>query len=371
MTGRDKWRRFLAGEDVGPMVNPLCDKWCTGDIEYKWDGGGAEPFEPSEDQGQFMGQIMMGKTFGWDPLFYARIPFLPNDKSLIPVVETSAKGDRTQTLTTLKTPLGDLTRIDEQGVLTSRCIKEYLEDESDYEKMIWYTSQIKDFDKEAALDFGRRLRETAGEMGMLGTWVSPSAGSVGIQSLFYHLMDYPDAFERLRDVKMELKQLQLDVYREAGFDFMFFCVGGMDSISPGYYQEWLEEEVCETISWWKSTGGFTLWHGCGHVREYVELGLFNKAKPEMLETLSEPPVGNLPSLSWARERLDPGIITKGNIPLNILYEGTPEDVRAAVRHIKSETKNHRGIHVIGLSDNVLTGTPSANLHAYVDEGYRA
>jgi hypothetical protein len=368
MTGREKWKRFLAGDDVGPMVCPLCDKWNIEDIKFEWDGPKPDFIGPADNRTAFLGQIMMAKTFGWDPVFYARIDFRPKDKSLEPVTATYPKNGKVRTVSTIKTPLGDLTRIDEVGSKTQRCIKDYLETEADYEKMIWYTAAIKDFKRDEALAEGRSLRGTAGDLGMIGTWASPSAIMTSVEQNFYHLMDYPDAYARLRDVKAELTRLHLEVYRESGFDFMFYCVSGTDTISPGFYGEWMEEEIVDTVDWWRSTGGFTLWHSCGHVRALIEKGVYNKAMPEIFETLSEPPVGNLPSLSWARERLDPGIVTKGNIPLDILLEGTEYDVREAVRRVKNETAGYR--HIIGLSDNILNGTPSANLRAYVEEGYR-
>ena len=365
MTGREKWTRFLAGEDVGAMVCPLCDKWGVGDLDYKWSGPGPEPFPGDTEQHAYKGQIMMAKTFQWDPLFYAKISFPPRDPSLTPVVTKSVSGGMTHTTSTIKTPMGDLTSIDESNGLTVRNQKDYLEDESDYEKMLWLTCQAQDFDRGAALDKARALRDAAGDLGMLGTWVSPSAMVTDIQSLFYHIMDYPGPFRQLWEERKKLLRSQLEVYREAGFDFMFFCVPGTDSISPGFFREWLEEETCGTIAWWKSLGGFTLWHGCGHVKAFIEQGIFDEMNPEVMETLSEPPVGNIPSLSWARRSIRPEIITKGNIPLDIILEGSTQDVRGAVRYVKDETRGYR--HIIGLSDNILNGTPSANLHAFVDE----
>ena len=367
MTGREKWARFLAGEDVGNMVCPLCDKWGVGDMEYKWQGGGPEPFPNEDNKNNFRGQIMMARTFKWDPLFYAAIQFQPTNRDLLSASRTERKNGRTYTTSTINTPMGELTRLDEGNGLTTRCLKEYLEDESDFKKMIWLTGQLMDFDRDAALREGRLLRAAVGDLGMIGTWVSPSAMISDTQSLFYHLMDYPKAFRELREARRELSKRHVSLYREAGFDFMFYCVPGTTAISPKFFNEWLADEVRETIAWWKSLGGFTLWHGCGHVKAFIEQGSFNDMRPEIMETLSEPPVGDVPSLSWARKLLDPYIITKGNIPLDILYEGTEEDVRAAVRHIKRETEGYR--HIIGLSDNILTGTPKANLYAYVDEGY--
>ena len=367
MTGRDKWRRYLSGEDVGPVVCPLCDKWGAGDLDYEWRGPGPEPFPGNENRAAFRGQLMMAKEFQWDALFYAAIDFQPNDKSLLPEVEKVKRGDRIHTISKINTPMGELTRIDESNGLTTRCVKEYLDSESDYRKMIWLTEKNCDFDREAALEDGGKLREAVGDMGMLGTWVSPSAALVSIESLYYHIMDFPDTFRELRDARRRLSQLHLDVYREAGFDFMFYCVNGTDSLSPDFFREWMADETREAIASWKSRGGFTLWHGCGHVKAFLEQGIFNDMKPEMIETLSEPPVGNIPSLAWARRLLDKDIISKGNIPLDILLDGTVDEVRGAVRAVKEATGGYR--HVVGLSDNILNGTPQANLRAFVDEGY--
>jgi hypothetical protein len=369
MTGREKWERFFANEDVGPMVCPLCDKWGVGDIEYSWMDGAPEPFAPEENRRQFCGQIMMAKTFGWDPLFYAAIKFTPNDARMIPSVRTSRKGHLSQTVTTIDTPYGELTRIDEHSGITNRTVKEFLDSESDYEKMLWYTVQSRDFQRDAALREGRELRAAAGDFGMIGTWASPSAMLTEVQDLFYHMEDYPAACDALRAERAKSLRIQLEVYREAGFDFLFYCISGTETISPGFFNEWIKDEAFDTIRWWSSLGGFTLWHSCGHLKAFLEKGMYNEMMPEVLESLSEPPVGNIPSLAWARERLDPKIVTKGNIPLNILLEGTPEDVREEVRRVKNETRGYR--HIIGLSDNILNGTPSQNLRAFADEGYKA
>jgi hypothetical protein len=366
MTKREKWTKYLAGEDVGPMVSPLCDKWGAAE-KYKWEGPGPEPFGPDEKQRSLCGQIMMAKTFGWDPLFLAAINFHPINESIEPAITKEYKSGKLETVSTIRTPSGDLTHVEEDNGITTRSLKDYLEDESDYEKMLWYTAQAQDFDRESALAEGLRIREATGDLGMLGTWVSPSVFLTGIQTLYYHLMDYPKAFAALRDARRALQKEQLKIYREAGFDYLFYCIAGTDSISPGFLREWMAEEIIETIAWWKNQGGFIVWHSCGHVRTLIEQGVYNEMLPDVFETLSEPPVGDIPSLAWARERLDPRIITKGNIPLNIPLEGTPEDVREAVRRVKKSTAGSR--HIIGLSDNVLNDTPGVNLHAYVEEGY--
>ncbi len=54
-----------------------------------------------------------------------------------------------------------------------------------------------------------------------------------------------------------------------------------------------------------------------------------------------------------------------NVPLNVLLEGTPDDVRRAVARVKDETRGWR--HIVGLSDDLLHATPLANALAFVEE----
>ena len=70
-------------------------------------------------------------------------------------------------------------------------------------------------------------------------------------------------------------------------------------------------------------------------------------------------------MRWARERLDPDIVTKGNIPLDVLLQGTAEEVRTEVQRVKEEARGYR--HVVGLSDNLLENTPLRNCLAFVEE----
>lgn len=81
----------------------------------------------------------------------------------------------------------------------------------------------------------------------------------------------------------------------------------------------------------------------------------------------QPKNGSVP-VSYRREQLDPEIITKGNISLDILLNGTPQQVREKVRYVKESTRGYR--HIIGLSDNILDHTPCENLKAFVDESRR-
>jgi len=361
MTGRDRWKNYLAGKEGVPLVSPLCDKWSVGDMPYGWKGEGPEPFPPGESNHQLCGQWMMAHTFGWEPLFLAAIDFQPRDKSLA----TKISAHESKTVSIIHTPEGDLQRIDQHNGTTRRCLKDYLETEGDYEKMLWYTQQTQDFDREDALAQGRKMRRVVGDAGMLGTWVDLCVLMTDIQALFFHCMDFPEAFEALCIARRERQRKQLALYREAGFDYLFYVVPGTEWVSPDFFWEWMQEEIKTNMAWWKSQGGFTVWHTCGHAKAFLEQGIYNEMMPDVFESLSEPPVGNIPSLAWARQRLDERIITKGNLSLELLLTGSEGEVRQAVRRIKGETAGYR--HVMALSDNILSGTPARNLRAFVEE----
>jgi len=361
LPSREKWRLFLAGEDIGPMVSPLCDDWSL-NIPYHWPFDEPEPFPPGHRWHAVSQQMAMAGVCGWDPTLLAGIEMTPRNADIAPHIITTEIDGGTRTETRIATPLGDITSIIEHKT-TMHVVKHQLETEEDYRKMAWLVRQQMDYDEDAAIEQGRELREGIGDRGVLGTWSGPAIHRH--ENMFYHLADWPEAFSELADASRALVLRQLETLHKAGFDYLFYCVDGTEWISPDFFRTWVLDFTREVFARWRSLGGFILWHSCGQVARFIEAGFYNELEPDIFETMSEPPVGNLPSLRWGRERLDPAIATKGNMPLNILLHGTPDDVREEVRRIKAETAGWR--HIVGLSDDVLKGTPLANARAFVEE----
>ena len=366
-SARERWLAAVKGENVGPMVSPLCDDWAL-DIPYTWPFEEPDPFPPGHPTHSLSQQMAMAGFCGWDPTFLAGVAFPPQNSAVNGETTSRAVGDVTRHEYRVQTPYGDLTNVWESSV-SNHTIKALLADEADYRRMAWLTQQQMDYDEATPIAEGKVLRHAIGDRGVLGVWFSPPIdGSVNGDEKFYHLADYPDAVSELWQAQKALAFKKLETYRAAGYDYLFYCVSGTEWGSPDYFQQYVLEDTREILRRWRALGGFILWHSCGLIKTFVERGFYNDPglRPEIFETMSEPPVGDLPSLKWARERLDPSIITKGNMPLNILLNGTPEDVRADVRRIKSETAGCR--HVVGLSDDVLRSTPLANCRAFVEEG---
>jgi hypothetical protein len=364
VTAREKWFRFLAGEDVGPMVSPLCDNWSL-DVPYRWPYDEPEPFPPGDPQHALSQQMAMAAVCGWDPTFVTWVPLEPREPEARVQSEVSERDGRRHIEQRVRTPTGDLVQITEQAA-AQHVIKPWIESEEDYRRALWVTRQQMDCDEALTIREGRRLRDAVGEKGVLGTWVeAPSVNFCNREAMFYHQADWPETFDELHHATRKLLHHQAGILRKAGFDYLFYVVDGTEWINPQFYVTRYRDFTRDLLAKWRALGGFVLWHSCGRIRRFVEEGFYNEALPEIFETMSEQPIGDLPSLRWGRERLDPRIATKGNIPLDVLLRGTPDDVRREVRRVKEETRGFR--HIVGLSDDILPNTPLANAEALVEE----
>jgi len=252
---------------------------------------------------------------------------------------------------------------------TSRTVKHWLETEQDFRKMTWVARAMVDHDEESVIRQGEELLRAVGQRGVLGTWFGPPIGyNLNRDMMFYHLLDWPDAFEELHQATVALEMRQIETLRKAGFDYLFYCVDATEWISPEFFRTWILEDTRRLFARWRELGGFILWHSCGRIAKFVELGFYNDLAPNVFETLSEPPVGDLPGLRWAREHLHARIATRGNIGLDVMLQGTEDDVRRAVQRVRSQTAGYR--HVVGLSDDILKNTPLSNAKALVEEARR-
>lgn len=360
---REKWFQFMRGENVGPMVSPLCDDWSL-DQPYRWPYEDADPFPAGSRCHALSQQMAMAGICGWDPTFLAGVRFQPRNAGVIPEIRKEETVCGTREESCIHTPYGDLTSVTEQMV-SSHTVKSWLETAEDYRKAIWLTQQQSDYDEDAAIEEGKQLCGGVAGRGVLGTWFGPPTVNLcNREQMFYHMLDWPESFEELHAVTTALALKQIRTLRKAGFDYLFYCVDGTEWISPNFFRTHVAENTRKIFADWRADGGFILWHTCGHAKAFLEAGFYNEFRPEIFETLSVPPVGNLPSLAWARQRLDPAIITKGNIPLGLLLNGPEEQIRIAVRQVREETRGYR--HIVGLSDDIFHNTPLSHCLAFVE-----
>jgi hypothetical protein len=363
LSPREKWFAYFRGEDVGPMVAPLVDNWSL-DIPYYWPYDEPEPFPEGHRHHGFAEQMAMAKICGYDGLFYCWADF-PQIKPIETSSTERVEGNTRIIENRTETPFGPLTSITEIAA-TQRTVKPEVETEEDFVKVRWLIEQSGEIDIAAAVAQGKENLSVVGDKGLTGMWWgAPGVRGIDRADLFVYIAEFPELYKELLDLQFQVDLKRLDILRDMGYDFLFYCVDGTEWISPNYFEEFIAPYTETTISKWKDMGGSIVWHSCGLVTEFVYRGYYNRYLPEILETMSEPPVGNLPSLKWGRERVDPRIATKGNIDLQLLHDGPIEEIRAEVRRVKEETAGYR--HIMGASDDILSGTPLENMLAFVDE----
>jgi uroporphyrinogen-III decarboxylase len=79
-----------------------------------------------------------------------------------------------------------------------------------------------------------------------------------------------------------------------------------------------------------------------------------------------PPVGNVVSIEDAFSKLDGGMCTRGNIGIDTLIHGTPEEVTALVNHIMEEAIKEKRRHMVAASDYLLPQCKEENVRALCD-----
>src|SRR4030042_1480189 len=105
---REKWRLFLAGDDVGPMVSPLCDDWSL-DVPYAWPYDEPDPFPPGDRWHGLSQQMAMAGLGGWAPPFLCAGARPPKRAEILPEHRTTDIDSGSRTESRIRTPYGDLT----------------------------------------------------------------------------------------------------------------------------------------------------------------------------------------------------------------------------------------------------------------------
>jgi uroporphyrinogen-III decarboxylase len=81
-----------------------------------------------------------------------------------------------------------------------------------------------------------------------------------------------------------------------------------------------------------------------------------------LQKIAPPPEGDN-DLAESRKYIDPNICTKGNLNLNLLRDGNPDQIAEMT---KQKVESVRGWkHILSTADAVLPGTPPENFISFV------
>ena len=79
-----------------------------------------------------------------------------------------------------------------------------------------------------------------------------------------------------------------------------------------------------------------------------------------------PPVGNVKSIEDAFTKIDKDMCTRGNIGLDVLINGNPEQVTEIIYHIMKESIKAKRKHMIAASDYLMAECKMENVQALCD-----
>lgn len=244
-------------------------------------------------------------------------------------------------------------------------IKAPVREESDFDLIDYYAECVRKNTHLFTVRF-RELFQTFQDQGFMAGIVLLTAFEV------YYLIDYPDMPLFYYDYPERYLNATQNVYKanialaeelmKAGCEIFYMGSAGMELLSPRIFDEAIIPYTRQTTDFIRDNGGFSSYHICGHSYQLLQSGRINQIRPTWFETFSSPPCGNNPSLSESLRYLDDTIISKGNLALELLRNGTTDEVKNEALNIRKETRGRN--HIIGQADaTILNGTPEQNIRA--------
>lgn len=175
--------------------------------------------------------------------------------------------------------------------------------------------------------------------------------------------DRPMQFRRLMNKILCLDERLLTAVSEGGADFVFLGGPGSEMISPKFYEDYLVPYSKIVTDMAHLNGLLVYSHICSPIEPMLTLGYYNKMGIDLFETLSEAPVGNVISMRDAFSKLDNKICTRGNIGLDLLLNGSPDEISEKSLEILQAAKDMGRKHILAATDYLFYGIPEENVHA--------
>ncbi len=154
---------------------------------------------------------------------------------------------------------------------------------------------------------------------------------------------------------------------KAGGDVMRIVgnVANSSMISPKFYTDYVYPYEKRYIDSLTSANTKVLFHNCGQCASLLET-YGTMLEDQALESLSTSGSGgDIVSLKSARECLGDRVVIVGNFDqVNLLKNGTKEQIRQQVRHIFDETRSNKRF-IFSTSDSIVPGTPKENIETMV------
>jgi hypothetical protein len=182
---------------------------------------------------------------------------------------------------------------------------------------------------------------------------------------FYLLVDETAAMERIFEAVAQSNAVLVECAAEAGADFVFGAINGLEIYSPAIYERYFVPEATALHEAAHRCGLRGWVHTCGRMGRLIEMGVYERMKVDVLESLSHPPLGDVTDLPGALDRLGPNVVTRGGVNVGLFYESDPGKVRERAKAVIEQTRGHR--HMIGDTNDSFPTYPRENILAFVEE----
>ena len=305
-------------------------------------------------------EIALSQHLGYEPMFMTECSGLifnwqidesrSSGTSAIRVI-TTANGEWVRS-----SPRADIPWSDESGCPVHT--------PGDHEMLVSVCEQVGDREGEIR-EYFRTWRHRVGENGVivlghphpawLGYQISPS-------NIFFHWNDYREEYIRSMDALLHASLFVMAIAVQEGIDFMSDSSYGLEMTSPSLFAAMDLPYIRAFSDWTRKHDSLFWYHNCGFTSTLIKDGTFNTLGAHVIETIAPPPEGDN-DLAESRRAIDRSICTKGNLNLQILRGGSPDQIAGEVQKIGNAVRGFP--HIYSTADAVLPGTPPDNFIAFV------
>lgn len=204
------------------------------------------------------------------------------------------------------------------------------------------------------------LKEKVGEDKFIEGWIEgPMAEAADLRGINTLMLDFFDDPEFVRDLFALVVEGALRFAKEqveAGADVIGVGDAAASLVGPDLYEEFVWPFEKKLIAGIHAVGGRARLHICGNTKPIA--GGMGRLKCALVDLDSMCPIDH------ARAEMGPEQVIVGNInPVDVLRNGTPETIRAAL----AECHQHAGPrYIVGAGCEVPRDTPHDNLNAMRD-----
>jgi len=185
------------------------------------------------------------------------------------------------------------------------------------------------------------------------------------ETSFYLLADCPDRLEKLFELEALRSATVTGWAAQAGADVILGAINGLELYSPDIYRRYFIPQA-RTLYETAHRLGLRAWtHTCGRMNRLIEEDTYRQMGPDILESLSHAPLGDVDDLRRARQKLGPDIVTRGAVNVSLFYDRNLMYIRERTQTVLAETRGFR--HMIGDTNDSFPPYPKENLLALIDE----